>query len=162
MARLAICLVIGLGLAGCTLWGDADVTAGQVRADLAAHLGEVRAAQAAALALWDRVIFGETVSCQEAIPVPALLVLSPRQREAHPSAEAISAALSEATRAIGDSADLWAIECADPRLGLPSPPSPLPVPQLKTPPNIWRYCVPLRWESGQRSRHLTSAARLRI
>ena len=115
MARLAICLVIGLGLAGCTLWGDADVTAGQVRADLAAHLGEVRAAQAAALALWDRVIFGETVSCQEAIPVPALLVLSPRQREAHPSAETISAALSEATRAIGDSADLWAIECADPR-----------------------------------------------
>jgi len=42
-------------------------------------------------------------------------VLSPQQREAHPSAEAISAALSEALRAVRDSADLWAIECADPR-----------------------------------------------
>ena len=115
MARLVVCLIIGLGLAGCTLWGDADVTAGEVRADLVARLDEVRAAQAAALALWDRIIFGETVSCAETIPVPALLGLSPRQREAHPSAAAISAALSEATRAIGDSADLWAIECADPR-----------------------------------------------
>ncbi len=115
MTRLAVCLVIGLGLAGCTLWGDADVTAGEVRADLAAHLGEVRAAQAAALALWDRIIFGETVSCAEMIPVPAPLALSPRQQETHPSTEAISAALSEATRAIRDSADLWAIECADPR-----------------------------------------------
>lgn len=115
MARLVVCLVVGLGLAGCTLLGSTSVTPGEVRADLAAHLGEVRAAQAAALALWDRVIFGETVSCQEAIPVPALLVLSPRQREAHPSAEAISAALSEALRAVRDSADLWAIECADPR-----------------------------------------------
>lgn len=115
MARLAICLVVGLGLAGCTLVDGADVSAGQVRADLAAHLGEVRAAQAAALALWDRVIFGEAVSCQEAIPVPAVLALSPQQRETHPDAEAISAALSEATRAVRDSADLWAIECADPR-----------------------------------------------
>lgn len=115
MARLVVCLVVGLGLAGCTLLGSTSVTPGEVRADLAAHLGEVRAAQAAALALWDRVIFGETVSCQEAIPVPALLVLSPRQREAHPSTEAISAALSEALRAVRDSADLWAIECADPR-----------------------------------------------
>lgn len=115
MARLVVWLAVGLGLAGCTLWGDAGVTAGQVRADLAAHLGEVRAAQAAALALWDRVIFGETVSCAETISVPAELVLSPQQRTAHPDAETISAALSEATRAIRDSADLWAIECADPR-----------------------------------------------
>lgn len=115
MARLVVWLAVGLGLAGCTLWGDAGVTAGQVRADLAAHLGEVRAAQAAALALWDRVIFGETVSCAEAISVPAELVLSPQQRTAHPDAETISAALSEATRAVRDSADLWAIECADPR-----------------------------------------------
>ncbi|MCL4238837.1 MAG: hypothetical protein KJ047_11385 [Anaerolineae bacterium] len=115
MARLVVWLAVGLGLAGCTLWGDAGVTAGQVRADLAAHLGEVRAAQAAALALWDRVIFGETVSCAETISVPAELVLSPQQRTAHPNAETISAALSEATRAIRDSADLWAIECADPR-----------------------------------------------
>jgi hypothetical protein len=115
MARLAVCLVIGLGLAGCTLWGSPDATAGEARADLAAHLDEVRAAQAAALALWDRVIFGETVSCQEAIPVPAPPVLSPRQGEIHPNAGAISAALSEATRAVRDSADLWAIECADPR-----------------------------------------------
>ena len=115
MARLAICLVIGLGLAGCALWGSPDVTAGEARAGLAAHRDEVRAAQAAALALWDRVIFGEMVSCQETIPVPALRVLSPRQQEAHPSAEAISAALNEATRAVRDSADLWAIECADPR-----------------------------------------------
>ncbi|MEB2288263.1 MAG: hypothetical protein OZ934_09140 [Anaerolineae bacterium] len=115
MARLVVWLAVGLGLAGCTLWGDAGVTAGQVRADLAAHLGEVRAAQAAALALWDRVIFGETVSCAETISVPAELVLSPQQRTAHPDAETISAALSEATRAVRDSADLWAIECADPR-----------------------------------------------
>jgi len=115
MRRSVVCLVIGLALASCTLWDSPDVTAGEVRADLAAHLGEVRAAQAAALALWDRVIFGETVSCQETIPVPAVQVLSPQQREAHPSAEAISAALSEALRAVRDSADLWAIECADPR-----------------------------------------------
>ncbi len=115
MTRLAVCLVMAVGLAGCTLIGGTDVTPGEVRADLAAHLGEVRAAQAAALALWDRVIFGETVPCAETIPVPAPLVLSARQRDTHPNAEATSAALNEAVRAVRDSADLWAIECADAR-----------------------------------------------
>ncbi len=112
-------LIVGLGLAGCALSSAGKGSAANVHAELSARLEEVRAAQNTALTLWDRVIAGETVSCEETIPVPAPVTLSERQRSAYPTGVLIADTLNEAIGHIRDSADLWAIECADVRSVVP-------------------------------------------
>lgn len=89
------------------------------RRDLAARLAEAEADQAAALALWDRVIFGELVSCEDAIPVPEPVTLSDHDLSAHPDAGPIQAALNQAIQALHNTADLWNIECNDERAYVP-------------------------------------------
>lgn len=83
------------------------------------RLAEAQQAQDAALALWDRVIFGEMVACQETIAVPPPVALSARARAAHPAAGLVVERLNEAIRALQASSDLWTIECADPRAAVP-------------------------------------------
>ena len=115
-------LLIALALAGCTMNTDTPKTArdaATVRADLAARLDETRVAQAAALDLWDRIIFGETVSCQEAIPVPEPVALSDVDRAAFPQAAAIQAQIDAAIQAIRNASDLWNIECSETREAVP-------------------------------------------
>lgn len=115
MRRLLCWLGLIAGLTGCALSGSGKGSAANVHAELSARLEEIRAAQFAALALWDRVIAGETVSCQETIPVPAAVTLSERERSAYPPGVAVAEALNEAIGAVRNAADLWAIECADVR-----------------------------------------------
>ncbi len=115
MAGLAL---IAGALAACTLTGS-GTSSEALRADLAARLVETQASQAAALALWDRVIFGEEVSCQDAIPVPGPISLTTRDRAAHPSAATVETRLNEAIRFVQESSDLWNIECADPQAIVP-------------------------------------------
>ena len=98
-------------LAGCTL-ASRQMSAGAVRSNLIMQLDSVQQAQAAALALWDRVIFGEAVSCQEAIPVPEPVTVAAHDLSAYPQTGAIQARLNAAIQAVRDSSDLWNAECA--------------------------------------------------
>ena len=104
-------LVALLALAGCALTAAPD-SANGTRDVLATRLTEARQAQQAALTLWDRIIFGEQVTCQEAIPTPELLALRDHDVRAHPDAQAIQDELNAAIQAIHNSSDLWNIECA--------------------------------------------------
>jgi hypothetical protein len=100
-----------LALAGCALTVAPD-SANGTRDMLATRLNDARRAQQAALTLWDRIIFGEQVSCQEAIPTPELLALPENGLRAHPDAQAIQDELNAAIQTIHNSSDLWNIECA--------------------------------------------------
>lgn len=114
MIRLAlICIAIVGVLSACSfaLGGD-RADAESVHADLAARLAEAQADQAQALALWDRLIFGEAVTCEEAIPSPALVALSSVELRVHAQAEPVQEALNTAIRDLQLSADLWDSECA--------------------------------------------------
>ncbi len=108
-------------LAACTLGGSANGLRSReaVRADLAAHLDAARANQQAALDLWDRVIFGEAVICQDAIPAPEPVALSDTDLAAYPDTGAILDALNAAIGHVRDAAALWDLECADPRGTVP-------------------------------------------
>jgi hypothetical protein len=101
-----------LVLGGCTL-SSSGTSAGAVRGDLVACLNDAQQSQTAALALWDRVIFGEAVSCQDAIHVPEPVSVAARDLTAHPEAGAIQARLNAAIQTLHDSSDLWNATCAD-------------------------------------------------
>ncbi len=105
---------VALVLAGCGIFSrDTDRSASALRADLTARLEEMRTAQASALDLWTRVIDGDTVSCQDAIIVPAAFALTTGERSAVPTAATVVTLLDEARRSVQDAAALWDIECAD-------------------------------------------------
>jgi hypothetical protein len=106
-------------LSACTLINHSDGPPANVRATLAAKFTETQQAQAAALVLWDRVIFGEIVSCQETFAVPPPVNFSPRDQSAHPNAPAIQMQINAAILAVRNSSDLWNIECADARPYVP-------------------------------------------
>jgi hypothetical protein len=95
-----------LVLAGCTL--VEPQTAPEItRDDLAQRLEEVQRDQAAALALWDRIIFGDLVSCQEVIPAPEPLSVTAHEGDLRVIEEQLNAAI----QAVRNSSDLWNIEC---------------------------------------------------
>lgn len=120
MKRGSSALGAVLLLAGCFLTrsGD-DAVPDTLHAELSARLAETRAAQESALALWERLIDGEPVSCQETVTVPAPLALSDDQRARYPSAAAAAAWLNEAIAQVAASVDLWNIECAAAREAVP-------------------------------------------
>lgn len=107
---------------GCTFSGssarsapNATTDSATVSTTLAARLAEIQASQAAALNLWDRLIFGEVVSCQEAIPQPQPVTLTTAELNAYPNAVQVRDALNGASQAVRNSSDLWNIECNEPR-----------------------------------------------
>jgi hypothetical protein len=108
-------------LAGCTLQsGPGEPGASvDVYADLSARLAAAQDAHAVVLDLWDRIIFGESVSCQEAITVPASLAIPAAELARYPQADAIQAGLNAAIKLLRDSSDLWNIACADERAAVP-------------------------------------------
>lgn len=110
-----------LVVAGCTLStaGSGQASAETVHANLTAKLAQAQAAHAHALNLWDRLIFGEPVSCQEAITVPHTLDLSAPERAAHPQAAETEQALNSAIHALAQAAASWDSECAETRDWVP-------------------------------------------
>ncbi|MBN2302895.1 MAG: hypothetical protein JXQ72_00370 [Anaerolineae bacterium] len=110
--------VLALALTGCTLVesGESPSAAQITRDELAAQVAIAQESRAAALALWDRIIFGEMVSCEDAIFVPELLATQPGES---PEAAAIREQLNAAIRSLHDSADLWNIECNEVRFYVP-------------------------------------------
>jgi len=78
----------------------------------------VRQSQQDALAFWDRIIFGEIVSCLEAITVPETISL-PRRDLRNDRAAQIVDRLNAAVQDIRNSSDLWNIECASERPYVP-------------------------------------------
>ncbi|MBN1564873.1 MAG: hypothetical protein JXA10_13585 [Anaerolineae bacterium] len=119
LVAVGITVAAWLFVSACTLIGESDAGDSGVRDQLAAKLTETQQAQTAALALWDRVIFGEMVSCADYFSVPPMVILSDHDRSAHPNAAAIQTQLNAAIQAIHNSADLWNIECADTRPYVP-------------------------------------------
>lgn len=111
-SRIVLLTLAAVTLAACALIGDSEST-DTAHDVLSARLAEAQASQAAALALWDRLIFGEEVSCQDTIPVPDPVTLSSRERREHESAETIQARLNEAIQHLHAASDLWNIECAN-------------------------------------------------
>jgi hypothetical protein len=105
--RYLLLLGVILMMVGCTLTDPPDST---TSVDLRQRLDEVRQSQVAAIALWDRLIFGDQVSCQESIPTPSPVVLN------HPTAQqqAIQNKLNEAIQLLQTSASLWDSECTEP------------------------------------------------
>ena len=101
-------------LAGCTLV-ESQTAPKPTRDDLLRRLDEARRDQAAALDLWDRIIFGEVVSCQELIPVPEPLSVSTQDDDRR----AIQESLNAAIQALHNSSDLWNIECNADRAYVP-------------------------------------------
>ncbi len=107
-------------LPGCTLLETAVERAStDPYEQLSAKYAETKQAQAAALALWDRIIFGEVVSCQEAIPIPAPLNLTESELQNYPAARSIQEQLNAAIKGVADSANLWNIECNEDRPFVP-------------------------------------------
>ncbi len=105
-------------LAACTL-SRTDSSPQAVQAKLADYLANAQNAQMTAAELWERLIAGETVSCQEAIPVPPPLALDKRDRQASPIAPTIANALTNARQAIQTAAELWQGVCTTPEAVVP-------------------------------------------
>ena len=93
-------------LAGCTLV-EPQTSPEITRDDLIQRLEEVQRDQAAALALWDRIIFGELVSCEESIPAPELFSVTAQAGDLLTIQDDLNAAI----QAVRNSSDLWNIEC---------------------------------------------------
>ena len=110
-----------LVLAGCNMQASDKTARSQsaVQDDLAAQLDEAQASQTAALDLWDRLIAGEAVPCQDNIMVPALVTLPASDRAAHPQAAIIQDQINTAITHLSESAGLWSLECADARETVP-------------------------------------------
>lgn len=118
MSKFFVLVVAVCTLTACTLIDDSE-SPDAAHDMLIARLAEAQVSQAAALALWDRLIVGEQVSCQDVIPVPDPVSLSSRDRAAHPSAETIQTRLNEAIQHLHASSDLWNIECANDQAFVP-------------------------------------------
>ncbi len=87
----------------------------EIRDTLANELVEARQSQQDALAFWDRIIFGEVVSCQEGITVPGTVKLAGRDTRAAQVVDQLNAAIQD----IRNSSDLWNIECESERPYVP-------------------------------------------
>ncbi len=121
-----VSVIVALLLSGCTFSDGSTRSAPESTAapvilhdTLTARLAEVQNAQMVALTLWDRLIFGEQVNCQEAIPQPQPLTLSASELNTHPNAAPVQEALNAASQAIRNSSDLWNIECQETRDTVP-------------------------------------------
>jgi hypothetical protein len=112
---LALAL-IGLLAAGCTLELAtlADPARPLDRETAASQLAALQTAQAAALDLWDRLIFGEEVPCTEAIPLPPPLSPPPAEVADTPPAAQVAGQLGAAYNALAQSAARWDAECSYP------------------------------------------------
>lgn len=121
MIRAAWVLIAIAGvLSACSFSLGADRADAQaVHDDLAARLTEAQQAQTQALALWDRLIVGEMVSCEDAISVPALVALSSSELGVHAQAATLQELLNTAINDLRASADLWDTECAQIRESVP-------------------------------------------
>jgi hypothetical protein len=107
-------VIVVLLLAGCALV-ERQTAPDATRDNLSQRLDEVRRDQAAALNLWDRIIFGEVVSCQEFIPAPEPLSVTARDDDLRAVQEQLNAAI----QAVRNSSDLWNIECNADRAYVP-------------------------------------------
>jgi len=104
-------VVIGLALAasGCTLDLSAPAEPAPLdRAEAQAYLDALQTAQRSALDLWARLIAGDDVPCEQAIPLPA----PPEGRASTTQSEQVLAQLSAARAALEQSATRWDLECA--------------------------------------------------
>lgn len=125
LTGLLLALLGAAALAGCTLGSreegtpDSPRAEAAVRAELSVWMDEVRVAQEVAAALWDRLIFGEALGCDETIPALGPLELPAAEVTAYPRAATIVALLDAAARRVTNAADLWRIECGTERETVP-------------------------------------------
>lgn len=94
------------GLTGCQAQSENDL-----KAKVQAHIAATQTATNQALAHWDALILGQSVSCQVGLAVPAPLLLSSEQLEMAPATVSIQMALNQAIEQLTISASVWANLC---------------------------------------------------
>ncbi len=100
-------LLLGLLLAACSTIAPEKATADRV----ALHLSRTFEAHAAATDLWDRLLLGETVSCQETFDAPPFLALSATEISQAPESATVQTPLNSAISVLQDLLALWEAEC---------------------------------------------------
>lgn len=86
---------------------------------LGSHLNETVEAEAQISALWDRVLFGEAVSCQEQLMVPPPFTITDAEAEQHPAVVSVVEHLNAAQAALQEAVALWDWECQQARQVVP-------------------------------------------
>lgn len=98
-----------LTVLACTLSRSAGEVPLSVR--LTNRINQAYEAQEKASALWDRVLFGETVSCAETLDTPPLFEISASEAEKEPLSLPVRDHLNAALIAIHEAVVLWENEC---------------------------------------------------
>lgn len=78
---------------------------------VAVHLGRTIEAHQAASDLWDRLLEGERVNCQETFDAPPLLVLSAAEIQKAPQSVEVQTPLNIAIADLQQLLQLWETEC---------------------------------------------------
>lgn len=99
-----------LWLAGCSFRSEEQV----LRQELLAYLNAAAQAQQQAAEQWDRLIFGESVNCQQGLSIPQPFDLSQEQADRFPDALAVRDHLNEAVLLLTTSSQIWDQLCANP------------------------------------------------
>ena len=105
---LPLLLLLGASLA-CTLSRKPDPTSLESR--LGNRLERAFDAEAQATDLWDRLLFGEVISCGESLDSPPLFEMSPAEQENEPMSVPVNNHLNTALLSLQHSAQLWDQEC---------------------------------------------------
>ena len=103
---IAVCLLTSLA---CTLSRTPATFPLNVR--LTNRINQAYEAQEKAAALWDRVLFGETVSCAETLDSPRLFELSASEAAQEPLSVPVRDHLNAALIALHEATLLWENEC---------------------------------------------------
>jgi hypothetical protein len=99
-------------LAGALACGIFDSTDDPSLKDrMGGRISEAQEAEKKASAVWDRVLFGEPVTCAEIIDVPPVFDLTQDEAQENPQSLAIRDLLNTALLELAHAAELWAQEC---------------------------------------------------
>lgn len=103
LAFFSICIF------ACSIFDSTDDTSLKDR--MGGRISEAQAAEKKASDVWDRVLFGESVTCAEIIEVPSPFDLTQKEAKENPQSLAIHDLLNVALVELARAAELWAQEC---------------------------------------------------
>ncbi|NDJ85130.1 MAG: hypothetical protein GYB66_04525 [Chloroflexi bacterium] len=83
------------------------------------HLQRAIETEASASHLWDRILFGEPVSCQEALTVPLRFEITPAEQQSEPLSVPVAEHLNNAIAALETAVAIWDEECTQSRDVIP-------------------------------------------
>ncbi len=117
--RILFPLLLLLGaITACTLSRKPDPTSLEAR--LGTHLERAFIAEERATDLWDRLLFGEAINCDQILDQPPLFEITPDEQQNEPLSLPVYDHLNAAVQSLQHSAQLWDQECqsSDPQVSL--------------------------------------------